>query len=191
MSEDRRDIYWTPWIEAGAEHLAVTFDADGAHADGLILCCRDGRPLRAHYRLDVDTAWRVRHLHLALLDGERVLRMDTDGEGRWTVDRKPAPDLDGCLDVDIQITPFTNTLPIRRLNLAKDEKADLRVAYVPVPDLAVRPVEQRYTCLEPHDPDGGSYRYEGLFRSFAADLPVDPDGLVIDYPETFRRSWPR
>ncbi|MGD1879600.1 MAG: hypothetical protein ACFB13_19120 [Kiloniellaceae bacterium] len=34
-------------------------------------------------------------------------------------------------------------------------------------------------------------RYEGLFRNITAELPVDGDGLVMDYPETFKRSWPQ
>ena len=38
---------------------------------------------------------------------------------------------------------------------------------------------------------GGRYRYDGLFRDFTAELPVDEDGLVLDYAETFRRVWPR
>jgi hypothetical protein len=31
------------------------------------------------------------------------------------------------------------------------------------------------------------YRYEGIFRNFAADMKVDEDGLVIDYPTLFTR----
>jgi hypothetical protein len=34
------------------------------------------------------------------------------------------------------------------------------------------------------------YRYDGLFRDYSADLSVDADGLVVDYPEAFRRLWP-
>ena len=54
MSEVRRDIYWTPWDEPGAEHLRLTLDEGGAHADGVILRRKEGRDLRAHYRLEVD-----------------------------------------------------------------------------------------------------------------------------------------
>ncbi len=43
-----------------------------------------------------------------------------------------------------------------------------------------------YTCREA-DADGGCYLYEGPFRAFRAELPVDADGLVLDYPEIFRR----
>ncbi len=47
---------------------------------------------------------------------------------------------------------------------------------------------QRYTCLE-LNADGGLYKYEGLESDFIAELPVDSDGLVIDYPGLFKRIW--
>ena len=96
--------------------------------------------------------------------------------------------LDGCFDVDIGITPATNTLPIKRLKLRAEESRDIVVAYVPLPDqikgdfLPLR-AEQRYTCLAPEH----RYRYEGLFRAFTAELEVDAAGLVLYYPDTFRR----
>jgi uncharacterized protein len=34
---------------------------------------------------------------------------------------------------------------------------------------------------------GRLFRYQALDRSFAADLSVDEDGLVIDYPTLFER----
>ena len=45
----------------------------------------------------------------------------------------------GCIDVDIRATPFTNTLPIRRLALQPGESRDLRMAFIDVPGLDVRP----------------------------------------------------
>ena len=191
MSELRRDIYWTPWEDPGAEHLRLSLDAEGARADGVILRRKDGRDLRAHYRLELDSDWCVTRLHFALLGTEKGLHLESDGHGTWTVNREPAPVLTGCLDLDIEVTPFTNTLPVRRLGLEAEESAEIRVAYIPVPDLEVHPVEQRYTCLAPRGPNGGRYRYEGLFRDFTAELEVDAEGLVKNYPETFRRIWPR
>ena len=55
--------------------------------------------------------------------------------------------------------------------------------------MTMRAVPQRYTCLEV-SPDGGRHHYEALSRGFTAELPVDRDGLVIDYPAAFRRVWP-
>jgi len=91
------------------------------------------------------------------------------------------------LDIDISHTPFTNTLPIHRLALTPGESADLLVAYITVPDLSVRPVQQRYTCLS-HTTSGGVYRYEGLESNFTADLLVDAQGLVVDYPGIWKRA---
>ena len=49
--------------------------------------------------------------------------------------------------------------------------------YVPFQTFEPTVDEQRYRCQRP-----GLYRYEAVDGSFAADLSVDEDGLVIDYP---------
>jgi uncharacterized protein len=93
--------------------------------------------------------------------------------------------------VDISVTPFTNTLPIRRLRLGPGGSADLEVAYVDVPGMQVEPTRQRYTCLQSGE-HGGLYQYEdkGLFHGFTADLPVDAGGLGLDYPGLLIRMRP-
>jgi hypothetical protein len=53
------------------------------------------------------------------------------------------PDLAGAVDIDISVSPFTNTLPIRRLRLARGLAADLTMAYVRVPELIDVPDPQR------------------------------------------------
>ena len=47
--------------------------------------------------------------------------------------------------------------------------------------LTVRSVN--YRCLQPRR----LFRYQALDRSSVADLSVDEDGLVIDYPTLFER----
>jgi len=193
VSDGLRNVYWQPWEGPGLEHLNLRLGGDRVRALGLILRMRDAAHFRCRYTLETDGDWRLRRLTFAVADAEdnAVARtsIEADGAGHWRVNDAVRPDLDGCLDVDIQITPFTNTLPIRRLGLDAGGNAEIRVAYLPVPELDLRPVEQRYTCLAPRDAVGGRYRYEGLFRDFTAELPVDGDGIVMDYPETFRRVW--
>jgi hypothetical protein len=112
-----------------------------------------------------------------------------DGEGHWKrASGEPLPELDGCIDVDISATPFTNTLPIRRLGLKPGESEELTVVYVRVPELLIGPERQCYGCLEAQA-DGGLYRFEALPSGFIADLPVDAGGLMLDYPGLFRRVW--
>ena len=67
---------------------------------------------------------------------------------------------------------------------------DLEVVYLTVPEMRIEPTRQRYTCLK-RDAQGGLYRFESLdgeFAGFTADLPVDADALVLDYPGLFRRA---
>lgn len=122
--------------------------------------------------------------------GSEEVDLLADGDGNWTTRNGEAiPELNGCLDVDVSATPFTNTLPIRRLGIAPAESAELPVAYVDTGEMRAWTEEQSYTCLERSARDG-LYRYESLDGGFTADLPVDADGLVLDYPGLFRRVLP-
>ncbi len=118
-----------------------------------------------------------------------MLALSADGDRRWLADGRALPDLTGCTDVDISLTPLTNTLPIRWLSWSPGVACDLDVAYLDVPELTVRPVRQRYTLLGREELRGEDlYRYES--GSFRADLQVDDDGYVTGYPGIWRRIGP-
>src|ERR671915_1487012 len=183
-----REVIWVAWEGPGLEHLRLVTSDDGVVANGLVIGLEAGRPFRIGYEVRCDERWRVREVRVATPDSERpVLKLLTDGEGRWKRGGgEPVPELDGCIDVDISATPFTNPLPIRRLGLKPGESEELMVTYVRVPELLVGPEKQRYGCLEART-DSGLYRFEALPSGFTTELPVDSDGLVIDYPGLFRR----
>ena len=164
---------------------------EGVSADGLIIRAQDGAAFRARYPILCDARRRVREVRVNTLDGDAKSRsLTSDGEGRWTTSAgEHLGQLDGCLDVDISATPFTNTLPIRRLGLRGGESAEVVVAYVALPEFELKAARQRYTCLE-RVKEGVLYRYESLSSGFTAELAVDADGLVVDYPGIFRRVWP-
>jgi uncharacterized protein len=189
-SSVEREVMWAPWEGPGLEHLRLVTSGSGIVANGLVIGLEAGRPFRIGYEIRCDGRWRVREVRAAAPDsGRPVLELLTDGEGRWK--RRsgvPVPELDGCIDVDISATPFTNTLPIRRLGLKPGESEELTVTYVRVPELLVGPERQRYSCLEAQA-DSWLYRFEALPSGFTAELPLDADGLVIDYPGLFRRAW--
>ena len=111
--------------------------------------------------------------------GTLVIEHGTDG---WIVDGTSRPDLADAIDLDIVLTPFTNTLPIRRHPLEIGEHADFVMAWVDVPSLEVHPDPQRYTRL-----DASHYRFDSLDSDFTRDLEVDADGVVVTYPGLFER----
>ena len=181
---------WSGWNQPLLEHLRLMRLADRIVADGVVIGVKGDDGFRVRYRISCDAAWRVREADVGLIDeGDASLSLRADGAGHWeSIAGASLADLAGCVDVDIAATPFTNTLPIRRLKLSRGQAADIRVAYIAVPELRVTPVAQRYTCLNV-SPDGGLYRYENLTSYYRADLPVDEDGLVLDYPDQRRRVW--
>jgi hypothetical protein len=94
------------------------------------------------------------------------------------------PQFDGCVDIDLYGSPFTNSLPIRRLELKPEAgTAKLSMLYIPFDSFVPVRDDQRYTCITPEK----LYRYAAEDRAFTVDLPVDADGLVIDYPTYFKR----
>ena len=185
-------VRWTEWDGSGLEHCVLDVGDDAVIVESAVVGGRGGVPYGAHYRVRCDRDWRTREVRLAYA-GSSSMHVETDGEGHWFDMRSgsaPIPELEGCCDIDIGVTPFTNTLPIKRLGLAEGASQKIRAAYVPLPsqieggELLPRPADQRYTCLEADR----RYRYEGLFRGFTADLVVDEHGFVLDYPDTFRRA---
>lgn len=187
-----RQVMWSPWRAPGLEHLHVYTQSEDIVADGLILGVEGQEPFRLRYEIHCDKLWTLRSVQVDLLSGSRASRrLFADGEGSWETESGQAlPLLKGCFDVDISATPFTNTIPIRRLALQAGSSAALDMVYITVPQLQVEVTRQRYTCLETTSAEG-RYLFESLENggaSFTAELPVDQDGLVLDYPGLFRRT---
>lgn len=140
-------------------------------------------------RADVSYAYRVRltgdwtFCELVVEDGTgRAVRLRRSDEGEWTVDGVVRPELSEAVDIDLSFSPFTNTLPVRRLALPLGAAQDIVTAYV-TPELAVLPDPQRYTRLA-----GDRYLYESRDSDFRREITVDADGVVVDYPGLFTRS---
>ncbi|GAA0222888.1 putative glycolipid-binding domain-containing protein [Haladaptatus pallidirubidus] len=186
-----RRVVWETIDGIGTEHLTVEFD-DPIRADGVVVGVVEEttEPFRVRYRVTCDESWAVQRVEIDSLGEEAGIELEHDGGGDWTKNGESAPELEGCRDVDIAVTPFTNAIPIRRLDWNPGESATISVVYLNVSAMTAEAVEQRYTCLEPLDSSGGLFRYESVDSEFTAELPVDSDGLVLDYPGLFRRVHP-
>jgi hypothetical protein len=173
-------VRWQRWEDDGLEYLVLRERPDGLVADAVVVTPE----FAARYRVVCDAACRTRRVDAWVIGVEAGLSLVADGDGHWHDGTGvPLPALDGALDVDLTPTPFTNTLPIRRLRLAAGDAAEIVVAYVRVPELEVVPEPQRYTCLEPLR----RYRFKSLDGGFTRDIEVDDRGLVTTYPGLFRR----
>lgn len=183
-----KDLEWEALDWTGLEHVVVCADAAGFCGRGQLILGPPIGPVTVSYQLSCGASWRVNGLTITADSsaGSRTLALVADQDGRWLADGQPRSDLDGCIDVDISLTPLTNTLPIQRLTWARGEAQDIDVVYVDAPALTARRARQRYTLLGGDTNDGAAvYRYES--GSFTADVTVDSDGFVTDYPGLWRR----
>src|SRR5258708_1867583 len=175
-----RSIMWTPWSEPGLEYLHLLQKDEKVIADSVIIGISNRTPFRLWYEMVCNTDWTIKEWGLILLGGNgKSIKMQPDGQGHWsTISGAPLPSLEGCIDVDISATPFTNTLPIRRLALSPGQSVELLVAYVVIPELELKPDRQRYTCLGLCTQEA-LYKYEALESAFIPELPVYSIRLLL------------
>lgn len=175
------------WRHRGArDGFEVTFLArltDGYRLQGGTTAVENGAGWMVEYRIELDTAWLTRRAHLRACSGAgfREVRLETDGLGSWTVDGVVRPDVQGCLDVDLESSSLTNALPVHRLRLAVGESAEAPAVYVRAQDLAVERLEQHYRRAD--DGGGGEqYDYSAPRFGYRERLTYDAHGLILEYP---------
>lgn len=162
----------------------------------------DPLPYALEWALETSEPWVTRRLTVWVQgeDWSRSLHLTHDGGGDWRYDVQltgsvdlPDPggdtgSLAGALDCDLGRCPLTNTMPVLRHRLHEDPGSrDLLMAWVSVPDLRVVPMRQRYEHLDAADPSAPRVRYADVDGTFTADLTLDADGFVVDYPGLARR----
>ena len=151
---------------------------DGAwQLEGAAAFLSDGQPCRLGYDIRCHPDWTTRSTSVAGWIGDREIDVTiTAANGAWTLNGVEQPQVAGCIDVDLNFSPSTNLLPIRRLNLRAGESADVRTAWLRFPSFALELLEQRYTRLA-----GDRVRYESFTTNFIAELRISPNGFVLDY----------
>jgi len=156
---------------------------DGVRIEGCTAALEDGHPWAVDYALELDPTWTTRRARVSGRSGSgrRSVELEADGGGRWSIDGEPAPQLDGCLDVDLESSAMTNALPVRRMNLPVGGRAAAPAAYVRALDLAVERLEQTYLRVT-DEASHQRYDYASPAFGFACRLVYDESGLVLDYP---------
>jgi hypothetical protein len=179
---------WRTWDDTHLETLTLRWENEGWTATGEV-----GREA-VSYVVRLSATWQIRQVLLFRDLDEPDLWLGADGTGRWgEMNGAHRPDLAGCTDIDLPCTPFTQTLPIRRLQLDIGGHADVTAASIDVGSLGIVPVTRRYRRV-------GARRYEcfeierrlaemdAVPETVPTRFDVDEYGLVHDLPDAFRRT---
>jgi uncharacterized protein len=167
------------------EYAVVQSSATGVALSGTIVAIHQDAPLEVHYRIECGPDWSTRSVSIEQRLGleESALSLTVGTDGKWSHSHLGSIEaLHGCLDVDLELTPVTNSLPVNRLNLAVGQVQEIAVAWIRFPTLNIIHARQSYERLSDR-----TYRYRSLGSGFTANVDVDEAGLTVRYEGIWER----
>ena len=180
MTADRAaSILWRRLDRPGHEFARVAPAGAGWSLSGTAAFLHDGAPCRLDYDVRCNERWETVSGKVTGWVGEDEVRIDVvvEADGSWRSNGADVPAVRGAVDIDLNFSPSTNLLPIRRLNLEVGQEAAVRAAWLRFPSFVFEPLEQTYRRI-----DDSTYRYESAGGRFTADLAVNDVGLATFYP---------
>ena len=173
---------WRRLEQPGHDFCRLIERDDGWQLSGTAVFMEHG-PCRLDYRIVTDRQWRTRsarvigYVHRRAVDlAIRVAR------GRWSVNGVARPRIVDSIDVDLNFTPATNQIAIRRLGLGRGQAAAAPAAWLEFPQLRLVGLPQYYRRI-----DAQRYDYRAPTVGYAGLLVVDRDGSIAHYPELFEK----
>jgi hypothetical protein len=178
-----RTILWR-WVDRpGHEAARLSRQGEDWLLEGAAAFRAEDQACGLSYRIWCDQAWRTRTAEISGWVGDTAIavRIEVVAEGVWTLNGEPVDAVKGSIDIDLNFSPSTNLLPIRRLELRVGQREAVRAAWMRFPSFELEPLEQTYERLA-----ANLYRYRSGDGRFQRDLTVDDQGFVIDYPGIWR-----
>jgi uncharacterized protein len=136
-------------------------------------------PCALSYSVECDHAFHTRTAHVRGWLGRKPFVIDAtrDVQSNWRLNGTAVPAVRGCIDVDINVSPSTNLLSLRRLRPRTGTALAVRAAWLEFPQMKFTPLEQVYTRTSTT-----TYDYAAPSLKFARRLVVDRHGMVLEYP---------
>lgn len=121
----QRTVLWRNLFMNGSEYCSLWKNSEAWILAGTAIVALDEHgPLIAKYEVRCDLEWHTRRVTVERTSSDvRALTLGVEPSGLWHRDGEEVLELRGLLDVDLAIIPASNTLPIRRLNLAIGQAA--------------------------------------------------------------------
>ena len=178
------NLLWAGQKYHSLENCILSVSDTGTEVNSVIIGGSENKIYRVEYLIKTNKNWETIFFEIKSYLNDKIdcLSFRSDGKGNWTTNGNPITQFNGCIDLDISLTPFTNTLPINRLKLSENKKHLINVLYIDVLEQQAKPVQQNYTKLSEAE-----YKYENVPNDFETEITVDKLGLVINYPGLFER----
>ncbi len=178
-SMTNKTIFFKRLDTSGTEFLQMNESVSACSLAGMATFQEEGEAYAVQYDIVCTTDWRTQLVSARCVtaQGETTLKLRVDQDGTWWANGVSLRGLSGCTNVDLGFTPASNTLPIRRLQLAVGDAAEVEVAWVKFPSFEIVRARQVYRRVS-----DGTYLYLNVDSGFSAEISVDEHGLVTHYP---------
>jgi hypothetical protein len=175
-------IIWRRLDCPGHESARLFAQDDSWNLQGTAVFSHDQLPCRLDYHIACDSRWNTRRAKVAGWVGDRLIEITlaVSNDQRWLINEEDAHEVAACIDLDLNFSPSTNLLPIRRLNLVVGHEMEVRAAWLRFPSFALEPLTQLYRRI-----DETTYRYESHGGDFITELSVNEAGFVTRYPDVW------
>jgi hypothetical protein len=176
------NILWRRIDTPGHDCARLVQVASGWSIVGTAVFLFERQACRLNYSIQCDLNWATRSARVDGWVGEREIDVNITAspDRTWSLNDLVSPEVDGCVDVDLNFSPITNTLPIRRLELEVGHEAEVHAAWLRFPTFKLERLEQIYRRTGP-----SNYRYDSAGGSFIRELQLNEAGLVTSYPDFF------
>lgn len=179
-------ILWRGIVLPGHEACRLFSQDSQWHLEGTAVFSYEQQPCRLNYQIVCNAAWQTLSARVEGWVGNTIIdiQIKTDVNGHWWLNGTEQPDVMMCTDIDLNFSPSTNLLPIRRLGLAIGQAAEVKAAWLRFPTFKLESLPQQYRRL-----DETTYRYESAGGQFVAELKVNRTGFVVDYPGIWQADF--
>ena len=183
-------ILWRRVDTHGHDACRLTQTESGWRLQGGAVFVEDGETGSVQYDVRHSRDWLTETASISGWVGPREIQIQIErrADGGWVMNGDPVPKVMGAMDIDLGLTPATNTTAIRRLKLEQGQKAQSLAAWLDPTDWQLKPLEQTYfrsptvAAAPAAAAAADTYEYASPAHGFSAILSVNDSGLVTSYP---------
>lgn len=177
------NILWSGIEYHSLENCIIDSNVD-VIVNSIIIGSYNEKIYRVEYLIKLNELWETHYCFVkSQIDSEIKNIEFGKNQNMWSLNGKYFDSFDDCTDVDIPLTPLTNSLSINRLKLNQGQEREIDVIYIDLLEDSIEHVKQKYRRISSE-----VYKYENIPNDFETEIKVDDAGFVIDYPQLFTRT---
>src|SRR5436190_1246392 len=137
------NILWSGIEYYSLENCIVDSD-DSIIVNSTIVGFYNEKIYRIEYLIRLNKSWETYYCLIKSQFNDEIKELEFEkDQNKWSLNGKYIDSFDGCTDVDIPLTPLTNSLPINRLKLSLGQEENIDIIYIDLLEDSIKHVKQK------------------------------------------------